>query len=152
MAVEFLSGCNMAYRRAVLDELRFDERLSGYALGEDLAFSYAVSRRWRLVLTPAARLDHRHVGRGRPDPDAYQAMAVFNRYLFFREQIARGWLDWMCWAWANVGSACLVLRAPRRRGARGLLRGYRAVARHLMRGDLPSRDRPAADPVSAPAA
>src|SRR5262249_4464861 len=80
--VEFLSGCNMAYRREVLDALSFDERLDGYALGEDLQFSYRVSRRWKLVLTPEARLNHRHTGGGRPARDEHQAMAVFNRYLF----------------------------------------------------------------------
>lgn len=37
---EWLSGCNMAYRSSVFDEgYRFDETMTGYALGEDRALS-----------------------------------------------------------------------------------------------------------------
>jgi len=137
MEVECLSGCNMAYRREVLDALRFDERLDGYALGEDLQFSYRVSRRWTLVLTPDARLDHRHAGSGRPSRDEHQAMAVFNRYLFFREHVARGPVDWMAFVWSSIGGLLLILRDPTARGFRGTLAGYRAVLRHLRRRQFP---------------
>jgi glycosyltransferase involved in cell wall biosynthesis len=141
MKVEFLSGCNMAYRREVLAALSFDERLGGYALGEDLQFSYRVSRRWDLVLTPHARLEHRVAGTGRPRRDDYQAMAIFNRYLFFREQVARGPVDWMAYAWSSIGGMLLTLRDPRARGARGALAGYGAVLRHLLRHQLPTGPR-----------
>src|SRR5262249_42693013 len=122
--VEFLSGCNMAYRRDVLDALSFDERLAGYALGEDLEFSHRVSRRWKLVLTPEARLEHRHAGGGRPPCDEHQAMAVFNRYLFFREHLARGPVDWLAYLWSSIGGMLLILRDPSARGLRGTLAGY----------------------------
>ena len=138
MEVECLSGCNMAYRREVLDAMSFDERLNGYALGEDLQFSYRVSRRWKLVLTPEARLDHRHAGGGRPSRDEHQAMAVFNRYLFFREQLARGPVDWMLYVWSSIGGMLLILRDPTARGFRGTLAGYCAVLRHLRRHQLPA--------------
>jgi GT2 family glycosyltransferase len=138
MEVELLSGCNMAYRREVLDALSFDERLGGYALGEDLQFSYRVSRSWKLVLTPDARLNHRHAGGGRPVGDDYQAMAVFNRYLFFREHVARGPVDWVAYVWSSVGGMLLILRDPRACGVRGALSGYRAVLRHVHRRELPA--------------
>ena len=141
MEVECLSGCNMAYRREVLDALSFDERLDGYALGEDLQFSYRVSRRWELVLTPEARLDHRHTGGGRPARDEHQAMAVFNRYLFFREHVAHGPVDWIAFAWSSIGGMLLILRDPTARGFRGTLAGYRAVLRHLGRHQLPASPR-----------
>jgi succinoglycan biosynthesis protein ExoA len=142
MEVECLSGCNMAYRREVLDVLSFDERLGGYALGEDLQFSYRVSRRWKLVLTPEARLEHRHAGGGRPRRDEHQAMAVFNRYLFFREHLARGPVDWIVYAWSSLGTMLLILREPRARGLRGALTGYRAILSHLHRDRLPAGRRP----------
>jgi glycosyltransferase involved in cell wall biosynthesis len=138
MEVECLSGCNMAYRREVLDALSFDERLGGYALGEDLQFSYRVSRRWTLVLTPDARLEHRHAGGGRPARDEHQAMAVFNRYLFFREHLARGPVDWIAYVWSSLGAMLLTLRDPGGRGLRGALTGYRAILSHLHRDRLPA--------------
>jgi GT2 family glycosyltransferase len=132
--VEFLSGCNMSYRRDVLSELDFDERLCGYALGEDLDFSYRASRRWTLVVTPAARCDHRHAAGGRPETDDFRAMSAFNKYLFFREHVARGPLDWLPFVWSTIGRVLLRLRNPGRRGLRGMVRGHWLVLRHLATG------------------
>jgi glycosyltransferase involved in cell wall biosynthesis len=136
-AVEFLSGCNMSFRREVLSELEFDERLAGYALGEDLDFSYRVSRRWTLVATPDARLEHRHAATGRPETDDFRAMSIFNKYLFFRERVARGPLDWAAFAWATLGGIALRLRDPVHRGMRGVVRGHWLVLRHCLTGALP---------------
>jgi succinoglycan biosynthesis protein ExoA len=141
--VEFLSGCNMSFRREVLAEHDFDERLCGYALGEDLSFSYAVGRRWRLVATPLARLDHRQARDGRPPTRAFRTMSVFNKYLFVREQRARGVLDWASYLWANLGDLLLRLRRPGAAGLAGTLRGYGAVLAHVATGRLPARTTPA---------
>jgi glycosyltransferase involved in cell wall biosynthesis len=131
-AVEFLSGCNMSFRREVFDGLAFDERLDGYALGEDLQFSYRVSRRWRLVLTPRARCDHRQAAGGRPVGGARAEMAVFHRYLFFREHVARTWLDGVAWGWAALGGLLRALRHPRHGRLAGTLRGFARAVRHLV--------------------
>ena len=56
--VEFLQGGNMILRRRVLEEFRFDEsldRFGGYALGEDVMFSYPVGRKYALFATGKAR-------------------------------------------------------------------------------------------------
>lgn len=53
---------NAAYRREVLNELKFDEKLetlSPFAYYDDLDFSYIVSKKYKLVLTPKARFVHR---------------------------------------------------------------------------------------------
>jgi glycosyltransferase involved in cell wall biosynthesis len=150
-AVEFLSGCNMSFRREVMTELAFDERLDGYALGEDLDFSYRVSRRWALVLTPEARLDHRHVAGGRPDTDAFRAMSTFNKYLFFRDRVARHPLDWLAYLWAAMGGVAFRIRSPRERGLAGLVRGYGLVLGHACFGTLPPPPTPAPQTRPLPA-
>lgn len=142
-AVDFLSGCNMSFRREALAGLRFDERLDGYSHGEDLHFSYQVSRRWRLVLTPRARLDHRETGGGRPTKSGREEMAVFNHYLFFRGQIARRPLDWLVYLWAALGRVFWTVWHPGAGRLRGVLSGYTRVARDLSR-------RPAAPAVELP--
>ncbi len=132
LEVEFLSGCNMSYRREVFDCLHFDERLTGYALGEDLHFSYAVSRRSRLVLTPHARLEHREAGGGRPVSKDKLEMAVLHHLLFFREQVAAGPLDWLCYFWSLLGGLLWTLRHPGEGRLAGVLRGYRGVVATLL--------------------
>lgn len=56
--VQWLSGCSMSYRRHVLCHESFDERLRGYALGEDVELSTRVGRHGTLWHASAARLAH----------------------------------------------------------------------------------------------
>lgn len=125
--VELLSGCNMSFRREVLASHAFDERLGGYALGEDLHFSYAVSRRWRLVVTPDARVDHRESTGGRPEGAARSEMGVRNRHRFVREQLVRRRTDWLPFWWSAVGELLWTLRHPGNGQLHGRLRGYAAI-------------------------
>ena len=130
--VDFLSGCNMSFRREVFADLLFDERLSGYAIGEDLQFSYRVSRRWKLVLTPRARLDHRHTGGGRPRAGRLEEMRVVNRFLFVRDVVALGGASWPTYAWAELGTLLQTLRHPGAGRLRGRLRGLGRVLMHAV--------------------
>lgn len=125
--VELLSGCNMSFRREVLATHAFDERLAGYALGEDLHFSYAVSRSWCLVVTPDARVDHRESTGGRPEGALRAEMGVRNRHRFVREQLVRRRRDWLPFAWSALGELLWTLRHPGNGQLHGRLRGYAAI-------------------------
>lgn len=59
--VDVLKGANMAYRRAAISGLRFDERLwgTGAQVHNDMAFSLAVKRAgWKLIYDPMVVVDH----------------------------------------------------------------------------------------------
>jgi cellulose synthase/poly-beta-1,6-N-acetylglucosamine synthase-like glycosyltransferase len=59
--VDVLKGANMSYRRAAIQQIRFDERLrgAGTQIHGDLAFSLAVNRSgWKLIYDPAVGVDH----------------------------------------------------------------------------------------------
>ena len=56
--VEVLSGANMAFRREILNEFRFDEKLKGYVFMEDCDIAYRVSRKYKNIYTPFAKLVH----------------------------------------------------------------------------------------------
>jgi GT2 family glycosyltransferase len=146
--VDFLSGCNMSFRREVFADLLFDERLPGYAIGEDLQFSYRVSRRWKLVLTPLARVDHRHTGGGRPRAGRLEEMRVINRFLFVRDVVGMGGAAWPAYAWAELGILIQTLRHPGNGRLRGRLRGHRRVLTHALRGRA-LEDAPVAAPAAA---
>jgi hypothetical protein len=64
----FLSGCNMAFRTAVVREHRFDAaRFGRYGLGEDLEFTHRLARAGhRLVIDDRARCWH-HSAKPRAD-------------------------------------------------------------------------------------
>ncbi len=60
-----LYGCNMAFRREVIGETRFDERLPLYGWQEDIDFSAQIARHGRIVSTHAFAGVHRGVKAGR---------------------------------------------------------------------------------------
>ncbi len=80
-AVQVLKAVNMAFRRAALDGVRFDERLrgSGAQVHCEMQFSLdVVRRRWQLMYDPAILVDHFPAPRG-DDDQRY----VFNRTAFY---------------------------------------------------------------------
>ncbi|HPO48755.1 MAG TPA: glycosyltransferase family 2 protein [Spirochaetota bacterium] len=56
--IEFISGCNMIYRKKVFDDFSFDEVMIKYCYMEDVDFSYRVSRKYKLIFLPEAQLIH----------------------------------------------------------------------------------------------
>jgi GT2 family glycosyltransferase len=62
VAVDWLPGCAMSYRRAVFDRERPNVELGRDRNGEDVELSYRVRQHWDLVITPAARLEHHESG------------------------------------------------------------------------------------------
>jgi len=103
-ATNTLPGAS-AYRRAVFEQFRFDEALTGPAVGEDLDFSYRVGKKWRLVIQPGARLVHHR------SPDERQASrrnfadkVCFYHY-HFRKNMRGSALEWIAYLWLNAGFA-----------------------------------------------
>lgn len=104
--VDFLQGGNMALRREVFDEFHFDEaldRTGGYSLGEDVLFSYAVGRKWKLVAVGRSRMLHHHAPGGRPPTRSMAQMRVLNQHRFLRDVMGGTPLRWLAFSWALVG-------------------------------------------------
>jgi glycosyltransferase involved in cell wall biosynthesis len=101
--VQWLSGCNMAYRRQVFEKLRFDQRLGTYGWGEDRDFSYRVAREWTLVATPKAKLVHTEAQTGRIDGRLVGYMETSYFFRFFRDNMPKRLANWLSFAWAIVG-------------------------------------------------
>jgi glycosyltransferase involved in cell wall biosynthesis len=74
-AMRLICGGASCFRRDVLQQLRFDETLTGYALGEDVEFCLRARRRFSFGAYPLARWHHRRSPAGRPDPKEMRRMA-----------------------------------------------------------------------------
>lgn len=100
--VEWLSGCSMSYRRSLFARQPFDFRLIGYCAGEDVEFSLRARRYGRLLVTPAARLEHNWAPGGRPEgADLHRAYTV-QRHRLTRESGEFGLSRAAFW-WSAVG-------------------------------------------------
>jgi GT2 family glycosyltransferase len=132
MDAEVIRGTAMSFRREVFEAERFDESFPGYALAEDCDFSYRVSRRWRLLVEPAARVRHSPSPAGRSGARTFQRMEAVHSWHLFRHY-RRGTAAWIAFAWSRLGGGLLALRHAIQIGSldplRGLADGYRAILR-----------------------
>ena len=127
--VTCLVGCNMSFRREVFLRFRFDEWYDGYGLGEDMDFSYRVSRVHRLVQTPHARLVHRVSPVAREAIPRLHEMTAVNHFYFVRKNLPSTPLTWLCFAWSEFGELLSVLKTGDRAAIAGIMRGYRRILR-----------------------
>ncbi len=84
-----LYGCNMAYRRSVIGETRFDERLRLYAWQEDIDFSASLLDRGRLVKTLAFAGVHQGVKMGRTPGIRFGYSQVINPAYLYKKGTMR---------------------------------------------------------------
>jgi GT2 family glycosyltransferase len=83
--VECVPGGLTAYRREVLDEFKFDENLQGYSWGEDDDFSYRVSRKYKNVYTPDAKVIHNCSPVAKDKKSVRMKMMIENHYYLFKK-------------------------------------------------------------------
>jgi len=140
-AVQWLSGCNMSYRREALASVEIPADLEGWGAGEDRAISYQVGQRWRLIATPAARLVHRKIPAARVGGRAWGFQEVYYNYLHFRRFMPQDFGHRAAFAWLCVGYVVInLLRRDWQRVA-GNLHAIRRIIRRSERhsGDLSQR-------------
>lgn len=101
--LEYFNGWFMSYRRDVFDHDRFDEALSGYAYKEDIDFSYRVARRYTLVQTPRARINHLKTVTQRMPPHKLQRMNLANQFYLHRKHMPQTFRYKTALWWALLG-------------------------------------------------
>lgn len=145
---EWISGSNQLYRRSVVLDVPWDERLLKYADGEDLDHSHRVYRRYPggLYITPDARVHHDASDEGRvAGRELIEMQEVYGLYLQSK-LFGSAPLPLLRYLWSRVGRLgfALALAATRRRPSaraelRSLLGAYGLTLRHaraIRRGDL----------------
>jgi len=133
--VDFLSGGVSSFRRKVFDDFLFDEaRFQKYGLGEDKDFTYRVSRKYKLIFNPSARVLHMHSLQMRPDLFKEGWMHVNYAYVFFSAHIKKGLLSRLLFYYALSGyvlSRFIILLLSPKRGnflfLKGVLRGIAGI-------------------------
>lgn len=107
---EWLSGIGN-YRRKVFEEFKFDEKLEGYALGEDKLFSYQIFEKYpnSLYVDSAIKCRHEHNDFGQFFGKPWVKMKIeYTRYLWLKFFAKRGFLAYFAYFWANFGDLLMV--------------------------------------------
>jgi len=134
---EWLSGCSMAFRREVFNDLRFNEKLETfgpYALAEDIEFSHRVYKHYGrpLMVAEKGRVVHHAVSGERvAGTDAKAAMVFYNRYLVMLAASQRRRLaGHLVFAWTALR---ILVKLSRSFGVRTALRGLRMAVRQVLK-------------------
>lgn len=98
--VGILTGCNMAFRRD--SAAHFDERINYF---DDDDISRVVARGWRLVQTPAARLEHHIAAGARPAPMAKMRRRILEQRLLHRRHVPQNFFNVLCYYYSVAGAA-----------------------------------------------
>jgi GT2 family glycosyltransferase len=125
--VQWLSGCNMSFRRHVFERMLFDEKFSGNGWGDDRDFSYAVGRQWPLYAAPDATLRHLEEPAGRATATRFGEMEVVFLHRFFRKHMPQRPKNIASLWWAVCGIALRNILTGRFGRLWGNLRGARLV-------------------------
>jgi GT2 family glycosyltransferase len=138
--VDFLPGCAMSFRKEIFNEFSFDsEKYLGYGLGEDKDFTYKVSKKYKLIINPEAKLMHLESPKMRLDEFKESKMFLMDRYLFFVRHVRRGWWSWLFFSYAVFGyimmSIISFIVSPDR-NKRAKLRGIFTALKDIIRGNI----------------
>lgn len=126
--VEFLSGCVMSFRREVFHDFLFDTDVYvKHSIGEDKDFSYRVSKQYKLLLNPMAKVLHLESPKMRLDSQNECRMIITNMHRFIKRHFKRGWWTWLLFYYAIFGSILFTISAlviTRKRSCLEQLKGY----------------------------
>ncbi|KWT82984.1 glycosyltransferase family 2 protein [Candidatus Magnetominusculus xianensis] len=130
--VDFLSGGVSSFKKEVFNTFKFDAKhFLNYGMGEDKDFSYRVSKAYKLIYTPHARLYHYEAPQMRPNGYREVFMFVVFTHYFFKTHVKKSPVEWLFFFYAFWGyllSRILVcIFAPKKHNVnklRGLLGGF----------------------------
>jgi len=130
---EYLSGCNMSFRRQALAGLEAVDWLQGYSQGEDVYLSVIAARTGPLWVDPGLRVLHHASQSARLAASAVAPTLIVSVYRILQARNA-SWWNYLALHWATFGLALkeLILRG-RVSVVLGYIRGLLAVERDLLK-------------------
>ena len=132
--LEYFTGWFMSFRRSVVQQERFDEKLSGYAHKEDIDYTYRVSRRWVLLQTPMARCDHLRTETSRLSAHQVLRMELSNQFYLHRKNLPQTLANRAALWWALFGLFIFNIGKAVRRKDAGYVTGLVVGAVEQARG------------------
>jgi glycosyltransferase involved in cell wall biosynthesis len=127
---EGATGALMAYYREVLNEFKFDENLGGYAWGEDADLSYRVSRKYRVIFNPNAKVFHVSKTK-KPANYEYSKMRIIHHHYLFKKNFPQALRNRFAFNVSVLGvflvELQLALKFRDLQGVRGFLDGLHAA-------------------------
>jgi len=122
--VRIFSGCNMSYRREVLENFKFDENLKGYSFMEDVDLSFRVSQRYTLIQSSDATLVHKFAPTSHDRLRKRVEMEVVNTSYLFKKNMPKSFKNYVLFTWSRLGVFLWMLFMCLRKRNSGWVAGF----------------------------
>lgn len=90
-STEFLSGCNMSFKRISLLEIKPVDWLNGYSLGEDVYLSFIARNCGKLIINPDLKVKHFQSQTSRDKIEEVAFNEIINHHNLLEMQNAESW-------------------------------------------------------------
>ena len=124
----------MSLKKAVADKFKFDEHFVGYSFGEDFEYSYRISREYKLVITPLARLDHKSLG-PKFDVKKHAERNICSLAYFYKKNCRGNVIHALCYRWLCFGlwliAVLVLLKKGDPRHVQGFFSGLKIASRNF---------------------
>lgn len=126
----YLSGGSMSLKREDIQDLRFDENMTGYSHGEDMDFCYRLSQKKKLVINSRAVCLHKTSPVGRHKGKRITNEILFH-YYFFRKNLPFTLSNLIAYLWFNLGMLIRPLLRLDPKIYRDILKGYDKIGKFV---------------------
>jgi len=99
--VEILMGA-ASFRKKVYTDFKYNENFSGWS-PDDQEFSYRVSKKYKLLHHPKAKLYHYHVRQSRESEILNYSKRVWMHYIIWRRCVDLSFINSLCFIWSEIG-------------------------------------------------
>jgi len=108
--VSWASGGAMAVRGDIARKYTFDESFDifGFALGEDLDYSFRIGKSYKIIFNPHSKIFHQNSKKSRIDERKIGFLQVVNRYKFVIKNM-NSLKNKFCFYWSLIGELILNL-------------------------------------------
>jgi GT2 family glycosyltransferase len=134
--VQWVSGSNSFFRKEVLEDFSFEEFHGGRNVFEDIEYGYRVSKRYKLVVTPKARLYHFH-SFVRESLFISGFKEAYNRCCIFNKHCEKNFINIILFWWAMIGFILGMIGIGRFKMALGNLKGI--ISFYLLKPDADTK-------------
>ena len=125
--IECCQGANMAFRKEVLDNFKFDENLKGYCFMEDSDISYRIAQKYKIVYTPYAKLWHNVSVTSRDSDYGRMKMYVENHYYLFNKNFPQKFYNKFAFWISIIGLFIITVLELKTGGLHGLFNGLKTT-------------------------
>lgn len=101
ISTNILMGAS-SYRKKVYNEFKYNENFKGWS-PDDIEFSYRVSRKYKLLRNPKAKMYHHHSQVEREKVGDYYSKRVWMHYVMWRRCVKFSFVNLLCYLWSEIG-------------------------------------------------